>query len=425
MTHPITMQEEIIAALARVSGEERGRIEAEARRRHPEPDATAADRLRAAEARLYRSGAVRTLLDRYYAAAASGGTLRRYGLDLGDRRLSTYIFTTEAWTAAPRPASALTATLAPHPLPPAPLVGGPWAGRAAARLTALGVRIWNAPIYRLVGMAPDRPPLAAAFAPAHFFDYRFTGGLLTDEVLEALVRRDGDVDAVLARRDEDLPLRARLLPSTDTLTHLDARVCAGGIGTAVAMARADDFVIPIQTRSGHVSEGHGLCTTLPKAYHQPTAGAEEEVHLQWTVYRELFEELFGGEEAAPHDRSRRFDWYFDASPALDYFRAHPEAFDLEITAFGLNALGGGYEFAMLLAIHDPAYWQTFGSGMGRAWEADGLSFLSTKDTSRIAALLADGALAGESLFHLAEGLRRLQAMDPRRVALPPMGRMLG
>jgi hypothetical protein len=418
------MPEEIVAALARVSGERRDRIEAEARRRRPEPNGDAA-RLRAAEARLYRSGAVRALLEGYYPAATADGLLRRYGLDRGDRRQSTYIFTRDAWTGAPQPASALAATLAPHPLPPTPQVGGAWAGRAAARLAALDVRIWNAPIYRLVGLPPDRPPVAARFAPAHFFDYRFTGGLLTDEVLEALVRRQGDVEAVLARREEELPLRARLLPTADALASLDARVCAGGIGAVVAMARADDFVIPIQTRSGHVSEGHGLCTTLPKAYHQPTAGAEEEVHLQWTVYRELFEELFGGEEVAPHDRRRRFDWYFDASPALDYFRTHPEAFDLEITAFGLNALGGGYEFAMLLAIHDPGYWATFGPTMARAWEADGLTFLSTKDRARIDALLTDGALAGESLFHLAEGLRRLQTLDPRRVALPPMDRVLG
>jgi len=39
-----------------------------------------------------------------------------------------------------------------------------------------------------------------------------------------------------------------------------------------------------------------------------------EVNLSWTIYRELFEELFGGKEVEKDLRRLRHNWYFKEEP---------------------------------------------------------------------------------------------------------------
>ena len=91
--------------------------------------------------------------------------------------------------------------------------------------------------------------LTAAFSQDWFSHYRFLGGpALMDELIQALIITHLDVNEVLARRTELLPLHEQLVPDGASLIHFRDRLCGGGIVVLCAMARPapdNDFLMPI------------------------------------------------------------------------------------------------------------------------------------------------------------------------------------
>jgi len=172
-----------------------------------------------------------------------------------------------------------------------------------------------------------------------------------------------------------------------------------------------------------VADGQGVLAVIPKACHQHVVKPEDEVGIQATVYRELFEEIYGRDEPQVGCSGLTHDWYFEVPP-LKYFREHEGGYKNEIVGFGLNAVTGNYEFAMLLAVLDTWYWNTFSRQANPNWEQAGIEAVSSKDPSRIASLLLTGNWAPESVFHFVEGLMRLRAIEPSRVNLPDLHREL-
>ena len=76
-------------------------------------------------------------------------------------------------------------------------------------------------------------------------------------------------------------------------------------------------------------------------------------------------------------------------------------------------------------MRDTWYWNTFGNDITKNWEALGIKLYSTKNAEKLKNLLTDDNWVNESIFKFIEGLIRLQEIDPSKVNLPFMERILG
>lgn len=296
-----------------------------------------------------------------------------------------------------------------------------------ARLEEMGVKIWNAPLYRLMKASSDKH-LSLTFSLTDFLSYRFTSGLLGDEVIDALIETKGSADDVLANAHTLLPIRRSIMPDVGYLDDYDSRICAGGIGVLLAIARGkpyNDFLITLQVRSSKVSDGRGQLAVIPKSFHQPVTDSDEEVSLYSTLLREMFEEVYGNSDVEKESHRLKHDWYIDEEPGVAYFQNHIGAYDLEATGFGLNAVAGHYDVGVLLAIRDTWYWDTFGKHIFPNWEPDKLILISSKDKEKIKEVLTGHSWANESMPHVVEGLVRLKQIDSAKVNLPDIQRVLG
>ena len=87
------------------------------------------------------------------------------------------------------------------------------------------------------------------------------------------------------------------------------------------MARRDenDFYFPTNRRGWEVSTGRGRFGTLPMGYHQHGIDAEAEIRPSFTVFREIYEELFGGKEVE-QGKGLKHDWFFGQCEPLRWLR---------------------------------------------------------------------------------------------------------
>ncbi|MCI0565139.1 MAG: hypothetical protein MN733_42275, partial [Nitrososphaera sp.] len=216
-----------------------------------------------------------------------------------------------------------------------------------------------------------------------------------------------------------------LLPDLDAFTNLQERICAGGIGVVVALKRhrEQDYFIPLQVRSSKVADGRSRFAVLPKAFHAHLADEWTEVNIGWTVFRELFEEVFRGKKVERADGHMVHDWYFPESPPLQWFKDN-STWRGEVVAYGLNGVGGNYDFGVLLIIEDAAYLEKFKGQMFPNWEKEKTFWISTRDKDKIAKLLRRN-WPSESLLHFVEALRRLKELHPKCVNLPHIDRLIG
>src|SRR5207237_460529 len=120
------------------------------------------------------------------------------------------------------------------------------------------------------------------FAEVDFFLYRFSTGLLEEEIRDALTRYDGNIHLVIEEK-EKLELRQALIPTLEVLGDPQHRICCGGIGVVFALRTPGEYLIPLQVRSGEVSDGRGSLAVIPKAFHQPLIGDPQEVNIYWTT----------------------------------------------------------------------------------------------------------------------------------------------
>lgn len=300
-----------------------------------------------------------------------------------------------------------------------------YAAKIIERLQKLQVDIWDQPLYRLNFFEFGAHP-SVEFSESSFVTYRFTTGLLADELVDALVQSQGDIDAILVRQDYYLPIRSRIMRDSKSLLNLESRICAGGMGALIAFADRDRFLLPIQARSSKVSDGRGLRAVIPKAFHQPTVSPLEESRLEATLFREIFEELYGGNEAERGHDNISHDWFWPKKAGVNYFREHHGAYTTEVTSFGINAASGNYEFGMLLVVPDQWYWRTFGSELQKNWETSRIALIPSDNKEQLETLLTEDIWASEGLVHFVEGLLRLKSVAGRRmkVELPKIVRQL-
>jgi hypothetical protein len=301
-----------------------------------------------------------------------------------------------------------------------------------ALMFSYGSRVYDQDLYRILNVSGFPRDLQVSFALDTFYRYRFGVGLLIDELTVALMEGSLSAEAVVRGRADLLPLREYFLPSPSRFADYQSRVCAGGIQVTFALARSEgDFVIPIQVRSAKVDGGQGWRSIVPMAYHQPMVDADDEVSLESSVFRELFEELFAGEEAEEEVKRLESDWYFEECPALKWLKTNRRNLTLKCTCFGLNLLFGTYDFGILLAVHDPAFWKKFGKQITTNWEIKQSKKIKTKietesstEFSGLTSLISDEPWASQGLMSLVEGLTLLKALEPKRVAQLTFCRLL-
>ncbi|MGH3766059.1 MAG: helix-turn-helix transcriptional regulator [Pseudonocardiaceae bacterium] len=293
--------------------------------------------------------------------------------------------------------------------------------RRLIEVVTLGVRLTNAPIYRLLNLDAQPSVISGEVGLARFVDYALTMDLLEGELLDAIV-------SGVAPRPSSLPLRDRYLPVLGSVLDMSSRLCAGGVVALCAIARpADpyrgsaDYVLLVQERSGHVLNAARQLAVIPKGFHKPLADYRADAQVGATLRREMEEELFGRSDidttvsrhiaAAPMHPSR-------LSEPMRWLTGVPDALRMECTGFGLNLVSGNYEFASLVVIDDEEFWHRYGGHIEANWESTGLRLYSSLDRELLAELVADDHWSNEGLFAFLLGLRRLKELGRKRVNLP-------
>ncbi|MCJ7559688.1 hypothetical protein MUO79_03595 [Candidatus Bathyarchaeota archaeon] len=296
--------------------------------------------------------------------------------------------------------------------------------KSQAEIELFKFKVFDNNMYRLHDIDITNSHIGATFSLDTYFNYRYGLGSLWGELLQGLVDTENNVEELIAKKAELLPRRIELLADASQIADYGKRLCIGGIHATVAMFRkeSDDFVIPIQTRSGTVGGGQNMIGVLPQGYHQPLAFPQEEMSFAQTFYREFFEELLGGEEASEKTRHLKPDWYMKSSEVMQWFSLPTSKYTLWITGVGLNLVSGNYEIALLCIIEDPDFWPQHSHKLITCWEhsEDTLPFLSTRDCHAVSRTLLKPNWIGEGLYSLVRGLIHLNKSRPANVDLPDL-----
>lgn len=375
---------------------------------------------------------ITSLISRYYGLEDAGSGIKRYSSIIEQKERPTTIYTKPCWLSLNRPPDKIPMELlsrnddnfTPKSYPSMII---DYAQKVYDRLNRMDVKFWQESLYRLVEIG-EGEKLNLKFSKSNFLDYKFTSGLCSEELTDALINSKGKVDNVSIEKTSDLEVRKILLPSLRSLTDFKSRICSSGMGMVLAFARGgpnNDFVIPMQIRSAQVSDARGKFAVIPKGYHQPCVDDAMEINIHWTGLREVFEEIFKGEEAERDIEVFKHDWYCDNFAFMEYFRDHVGAFNYEMIACGIDAITGSFEMTLLLVVRDTWYWKKYGSSMEKMWESKEVKTFSTMDENEIKSLFIQNDWSSESIFHLAEGLIRLKELVPNRVRLPEIIRVLG
>lgn len=366
-----------------------------------------------------------SLLQLYYSDAdLRAQDLFRYSYAVNGRRVVTNMATKDLWLGLALPISERSWDRFPIEEPKLPWPVTPQAriDELRAELAAKKIRFENRPIYALRSFAPKGEHAIASFSNAQYVNYKLELGRLEEETLQALTNTALQPDIAYDRRRDEMPLREKLLRNSEVLARYPNRLCAGGTNILLAfrISDRDDFMFILKRRSGGVSTGRHVMSLIPSGMHQSSTYfvAQEETSVAATVYREMDEELFGGEEVDPEDRSIE-PLQFMRKPHLAWFQQNPNAFTLEIVSFGLNLVDGTFEFGVLLVVNDPTYWDQYGEEkvvLNEEFDKTIFRPFYTHETNRLLSVMTSGKCADTSLIALVEGLRRLQQLEPARVS---------
>lgn len=275
----------------------------------------------------------------------------------------------------------------------------------AARLS-----VWDEPLYTIHHI---QGAAAITFRLTRFLIYRATYGSVHDELALAIATHD--LEEIKKRRDALLPKRKRFLGSAEGLLNFHDRLCVGGpIVLFAARTEDDDLSLILQRRSFQVSDEPGVFTVIPKAFHQPLVSAWEEVDIPSTIYRECYEELFGGEDRPGGQRHISHQFYLAECPAVAKLYNQPNH-TLQPLGVIWDLLRGNYHVAYCLYVHEQEWWNQFHRQMRVNWEVDEKIEPVTKasDLAALNELISRTDWAAEAYFTFIEGLRWLSGVDEK------------
>lgn len=269
---------------------------------------------------------------------------------------------------------------------------------------AVGHSIWDAQLYSAREVSHDG---RVKLQRASFLAYRATFGALVDEL--ALGVQEGGVKGVRDDPVGRLPLRSQLLPSLDQLVHISGRISAGGPAVLFAVRLADgDVAIVVQKRSYKVADELGAFTVIPKAFHQPMVDPASEAPFEKTVWRECYEELFGGGEEVERVRHLDPEFYLHSCPAVRELQK-PGVAELQATGMVWDLVRGNYHPTYCLFVRDPAWWERYRHEIRLNWEVDAevMPLVRLRDHASVSFLLGYRNWAPEAYVSFVEGLRWL------------------
>ncbi len=355
----------------------------------------------------------------YYGSTATD--VARYRARCADQVVSTSVVSRPDWLNFARPLSSgngqptLADTLSASTADLGE-VGIKSAVRRLVEAAALGVRIADVPIYRLLDTDVVNGHVGRAVGVAPFVQYALTTDLLETEL----------IDAITGSRS-DMPLRDKHLPDIASVIDVSDRVCAGGVLALCAIARpadryrgAADYALLVQERSGKVVNAAGRLSVIPKGFHRPLADVRADAHLGTTLRRKFEEELLGRVDLDnTNGRLRMVDPMHPSrlSEPMRWLLDDPSRLRMECTGFGLNLVSGNYEYASLIVIEDDEFWARFGGHVEANWESVGLRQYSSLDNHLVADLIMQDSWSNEGLFAFLQGIRRLSEIGGQRVSL--------
>jgi hypothetical protein len=295
---------------------------------------------------------------------------------------------------------------------------------AASIITSQGL-IWDDPIYRIKEIELEEKAIKVSFALDQFKNYRYSIGLLNEELSRLFSDTNFEINDLIERPKDIQPLRSFFLPDGPSLVDFASRITASGIQVLFAMATKNgDYEIPYQIRSRKVTEGATKFGTIPMAFHQPLKDREREVNPSFSIYRELYEELFGGREVTRGSESwNPPDWFFSESEPIKWLKENQSSRALECTGIAVNLFSGNCDFLVLVAVHDETFFERFGPSLHKTWEAKSLHKVSTLDRKSLKELMVRSNWASQALMAMVEGLFRLKAIAPSKVDLPDLQRI--
>lgn len=381
-----------------------------------------------ASQRIVSEGLATAFTQRYYDDdVLSSAGLTRYVVNIAGAEVASSLATRADWVGRRVPLRSANERCVLVPKPPDMVI--PEVNDTAsilAEIESRGVRIWNAPIFRFLNTHIDGSILDASFCIDEFFRYRFTNGALHDELMRAIVDAEFSLDSIFKREKALLPLRRRYLPPNSSLKDFDRRICSSGVNVLTAFARPrpyEDFGIILQRRGPSVATRPWVLSLLPGGHHQPTLEPESEVAISRTIMRELFEEVFGGEEVEKGASRLQVDWYEHVSGPMSWLHENRDVFDLVMTGLGVSLLSGSVTFSAVLAVHDENFWKRYSHEMQMNWEAsdDLYPVLSTQDP-KLEEILRRRDWMDYSFHSVIEGMILLKEVAPERVRLPEITR---
>lgn len=270
---------------------------------------------------------------------------------------------------------------------------------------ALDIRIWDDPLYSLHRISASGE---MDLRLSRFIWYRAKYGSLVDELALAIAKHS--IEDVARKADDLLPRRTAFLPSVEELLAFESRIVAGGPAVLFAVRLSDeDFGILVQRRSYQVSDELGALTVVPKAVHQPMIDPAAEAPLEKTVYRECYEEFFGGEEQRGYVDP---EFYLAKCEAVKEL-LEPEVAVLKPIGLVWDLSRGNYHGLYCLFVRSTDWWRRHHSAIHLNWEVDPeiRPMIRLADLSAVAGLLHRVNWAPESYVALVEGLRWL-ASEP-------------
>jgi len=291
-------------------------------------------------------------------------------------------------------------------------------------LEIVGLNFWDSPIYSLYSIEQDLSSVeftSCNYNNLRFQAYRYSFGSLSDELAQSVAKYGIEkLRKKWKRLDRYWPKRKKLLASADDVvskigtSYYCNRICAGGTLALFVMDTQEngitDTAFVIQRRSQKVSDEPGVFSVVPKSFHTPSVDIRKEVNPINSIYREIYEELFGGEDK-PEKLGYVMPYYYRSQSSGVNALMEDNGNNHELVPLGIlwDLVQGNFHMSYLFYIKDISWWNKYKDQLRVNWEVDEevTPLIKLSETEKIIELIRDTNWAADSYFTFVEGLRWL------------------
>lgn len=232
-----------------------------------------------------------------------------------------------------------------------------------------GKEIWEDDVYRLVDVKQNNGHLELNFCMGSFFQSISTLDILDDELFHTFMKYGDDAEE-FNNIKECLKIRNSVAPDLKSILDCNKRCYKVGISTLLVFKTANDYKMVIQKKSGKGLSYKHWYHVVPSGTFQPRIDENAEFDIKHNILRELYEELFGGDELVGKSHKHiAYDFFYKDSKIKDLIDLFDkEKARLEITGFGIECLRTYPEISALLVVDSEEYYQKYKNDMLLNWE---------------------------------------------------------